>query len=83
MAPTVGFVMRRYYFVNRELSSISGTCFEHPEGTVLEDDKAARFYAMRLVRQLNEKDPDGFRGWTLDVLEHERLVCSIPFHKGN
>lgn len=50
---------------------------------MLEDDAAARFYALNLIRKLKKDDPTGFMGWALDVTEGKRLVCSIPFHKPN
>jgi hypothetical protein len=51
----------------------------NPDGVLLEDDAAARSYAMRLVRDMRKESPVTYMGQVLIGREGERVACCIAF----
>ena len=70
--------MRRYHFAVCSVAGIELTLV-NPDGVLLEDDEAARFYAMRLVRDMRKENPVMYLDQVLIGRDGERVACCIAF----
>jgi hypothetical protein len=52
--------------------------YDDPDGTELPDDAAAREYAIRVIQELQHREGDNWRGWTMEVTQGQRVVWQIP-----
>jgi len=52
------------------------------EGTELSDDAAARQEAVKVIRDFKKNNENGWKGWTMEVIEGDRRVWQIPFSTG-
>jgi hypothetical protein len=43
------------------------------------DDDEASFFGKRVIREMMHGDAKHYAGWTMNVAEGERAVCSIAF----
>ena len=72
--------MPKYRF---PIQSDTGVVVDDTEPIDLPDDTAARNYGQSVIDELNEVEPRGHFGWTMDIKAGERLVAILPFNKLN
>ena len=72
--------MPKYRF---PIQSDTGVVVDDTEPIDLPDDTAARNYGQSVIDELNEVEPRGYFGWTMDIKEGERLVAIFPCNKLN
>ena len=68
--------MRIYRF---SIYNSDGIAREDTGRMALSDDNAARAFAKAMIRDILRDGAGQYRGWTMDVAQGARAVCSIPF----
>jgi hypothetical protein len=67
--------------VSIELLTDDGRRIDDQVGVVLPTDEQAEAYAVKVVEELKQDDPDMYGGWRMEVREKKRVVAVVPFYK--
>jgi hypothetical protein len=61
------------------MQSGDGSSREKNGSVTLPNDGAARAFGERVIREMTNGNLAQYAGWTMDVANGERAVCSLPF----